>query len=296
MYRFATSSLLVVGGNGLVGGGLVRRLEEEGVKVISTSRTNMPNCERIYLDILGNDFDSLIELNPSTVIVCAAMTNMLACEREPETSRRINVVSTVELVREMLSCGAFVVFLSSNTVFDGNTLNVAEDHPYCPTTEYGHQKAAAEQQLLKLPSADCRLAIVRLSKVVSPDSGIAADFLHRLQEGQSCEAFEDLLLCPASINYIIDGLIRIAMARIPGVFHLSGEEEMSYAQFARSLASAIGADGALVRATTSEAKGIEVLFRPRHPALGMVKTGTALGLLPEPRSHLINELVNSCMA
>ncbi len=285
------ASVLVIGGDGLIGSGLARSLLRSGLVVNYTTRRNSHKMNGIYFDLLDGNLDVLLENKPNIVIVCAAMTNMSACERDPNMSMRINVIGTVGVVREFLSGGAFVVFLSSNTVFDGSILGVAEDNPYCPTTEYGRQKAAAEQQLLALPSADSRLAVVRLSKVVSPVSGIAANFLHQIQVAHSCEAFEDLLFCPTSITYLIDGLIRIFTERIPGIFHLSGEEEMSYEQFARSLARAIGADSTRVKATTLEAKKIEVLFRPRHPALGMVKTENLLGLRPEPLSHLIKNLV-----
>lgn len=279
---------LIVGGDSLIGAHLARRLAGTGTVVSTTRRPGSPG--QVFLDLMTGDTDAACATKADVAFVCAAMTNIKSCEADPLASSRINVTETVKLVERLVGEGCFVVFLSSNTVFDGDTPFPDEDAPYSPTTEYGRQKRAAEEQILGLGKDAKRVAIVRLSKVVAPESGMAADFMRRLRDGSPCPAFTDLFLCPASLAYVGAGLMAVAAARIPGVFHLSGTDEMSYTQFALHLAGRIGADPGLVVPGTSSEAGVSVLFRPVHPALGMARTSRLLGLAPEQLDHMMNEL------
>lgn len=211
------------------------------------------------------------------MFLCAALTAMNACESDPDLARRINVDAPVELAAHLMARGAFVVFLSSNTVFDGSTPDPDEDSPIAPANAYGRQKADAEARLRAIPGADRQLAIVRLSKVLSPDTGVPAVFRGKLASGQPCDAFADLLLCPVSPAYVVSGLRAVATRRATGNFHLSGATTLSYAEFARQLARQFGWDPALVRPVT----GAALPFRPRFPALGMRRTRARLQLSPE---------------
>ena len=84
---------------------------------------------------------------------------------------------------------------------------------------------------------------------------------------------------------------KIACARLPGVYHLSGELELSYAQFAQLLADRVGVARNRVRPVESASRtDVSVLYRPRHPALRMTRTTQLLGLQPEPIEFTLNEL------
>jgi dTDP-4-dehydrorhamnose reductase len=239
---------------------------------------------------MTGDTDAACATKADVAFVCAAMTNIQSCEADPLASRKINVTETVRLVERLVGEGSFVVFLSSNTVFDGQTPFPDEDAPCSPTTEYGRQKRVAEEQILGESGSRERVAVVRLSKVVAPANGMTADFLRRLRQGVPCPAFADLFLCPASLAYVGAGLAVVAAARSPGIFHLSGADEMSYAGFARHLAGRVGADPALVVPGNSAEAGASVLFRPDHPALGMARTRRLPGLVPEQTEQMLNAL------
>ncbi len=51
------------------------------------------------------------------------------------------------LIKRLVAVGIFVVFISSNAVFDGTIPFVRADQPVNPKTAYGRQKAAAEEAL-----------------------------------------------------------------------------------------------------------------------------------------------------
>ena len=76
-----------------------------------------------------------------------------------------------------------------------------------------------------------------------------------------------------------------------GIFHFSGREELSYAEFARRFAKKLGVSADLVRETTVEKSRHPVLYRPRHPALGMRLTAKTLALNPEPIDTMLDNLL-----
>jgi dTDP-4-dehydrorhamnose reductase len=242
------------------------------------------------VDLAASTFKDAVAIKPDVAFLCAAMTNIKACHDDPVTSSATNIAGTVKLASELIEGGCFVVFLSSNTVFDGITPWPAEHSPYAPTTEYGRQKMVAEQQLLALPGADRQIAIVRLSKVLSGGSGIGLDFMNRLRHGEQCRPFSDILMSPVSVRYVNQGLIGIALKRASGLHHLSGAEEISYADFSRRLAEQLAVDPALIEPITSRQAGIEVHFQPLHPGLGMPRTTKTLGIAPETVENVLLEL------
>lgn len=285
-----SATWLIIGGDGLIGRRLAGDARHFADEVVVSSRRPKSHMGQVFADLACGDTEAVIATAPSVAFLCAALTNMKTCQAEPELSWRINVTETVKLAAGLMSRGSFVVFLSSNTVFDGNTPWPPENAPYAASTEYGRQKAAAEQQLLQLPGANERVAIVRLSKVLSAESGMAAEFIAHLRAGQRCRAFSDLLMSPVSLTYVVEALLEIGNKRCAGVYHLAGTEEISYALFARKLALHMDADPALVEVMKSFEAGVDVQFKPQHPGLGMQRTTATLNIAPEPLSHVLREL------
>jgi dTDP-4-dehydrorhamnose reductase len=281
---------IVVGGDGLIGNHLADWSGRVAAQILVTTRRRGGKDGRLFVDLDGEGVGHIVSAGADVIFLCAAMTNMRACQDAPELSYRINVSATVGLAERLIEQGAFVIFLSSNAVFAGTIPWPHEEQVCSPTCEYGGQKAGAEQLLLALPGAADRMAIVRLSKVLSPNAGIAAEFLRRMRSQARCDAFEDVRMSPISLRYVANGLYAIASRKLPGIFHLSGTEELSYGQFASRLANCLGADARLIHRVSSVQAGVDVVFRPRHPGLGMGRTTSLLGISPEPLDELLLEI------
>lgn len=286
---------LVVGGDGLIGRRLASDASSFADSIITSSRRPdpqpHPHSTRVFADLASGEISAAVDVRSDVAFLCAAMTNMQKCRDNPELSWKINVAGTAELASELVRQGCFVVFLSSNTVFDGNEPWPIEGTPHSPNTEYGRQKAAVEKQLLAIPGADRQIAIVRLSKVLSAYSGVAAEFTARLLNGVRCRPFSDLFISPVSLRYVSDGLIGIAVRRCGGIYHLSGDKEISYVDFALRLAERLGIDPSLIDPVTASHAGVDVLFQPRHPGLGMQRTGKMLEIAPETLENVLTTLV-----
>jgi dTDP-4-dehydrorhamnose reductase len=119
---------------------------------------------------------------------------------------------------------------------------------------------------------------------------LAADFIRKITNGEGCNAFVDLRMSPTSLIYAISAIQKVATGDQLGIFHLSGESELTYAEFAKLLAKHMGADESVVRSCKSSDYGVKLLYQPARPALGMTRTCQTLKIAPEPMEHLLNYL------
>jgi dTDP-4-dehydrorhamnose reductase len=132
------------------------------------------------------------------------------------------------VAKALLETGAYVLFLSTDTVFYGTSPLPEEwDRPH-PVGEYGRQKAEVEARLLDLDGGRGQVGICRLTKVLTPESPIVKTFVAALASGRTVDAFADLRISPISLDHVVDGLLRIAERRLGGIFHLSGQGFLSY--------------------------------------------------------------------
>jgi dTDP-4-dehydrorhamnose reductase len=119
------------------------------------------------------------------------------------------------------------------------------DAPVAPNCEYGRQKAAIEALLRsRMDRADA--AILRLSKVVAPDSALFAGWIVALREGRPVRAFTDLMFAPVPIAIAVDAVAALLEDRARGIFQLSGPRDISYSAAAHFLARRLRADEALI--------------------------------------------------
>lgn len=287
-----STKCLIVGGNGVIGSALKAALSDSGMEVWITARPGNPTGFHRTLPLdLSAPGDFRLPINPRSAFLCAAQSKFLDCERDADSSRRVNVTGNMAVAEMLLEKGTFVVFLSSGAVFDGSARLPGETSSLSATTEHGSQKAEAEERLLELDNGKGSVAIVRLTKVLSSRTDIVRKFMEHLKRGESVEAFSDSYLSPLSLDYVVNSLLVIESSRIGGIFHLSGSAELSYAEFARRLAEKLGVSEDLVRETILKESRCPVLYRPRHPALGMSLTTKTLGLNPELIDAMLDNLL-----
>lgn len=256
-------SVLIVGADGTLGRALARSLAADGVAVWETTRRPGGNgAGRILLDLAAHpDAWSLPAQGIASAFLCAASASVEQCRIDPMGTRRVNVVATSELARRLTAEGAFVVFLSTNLVFDG-TLVASPSTLTSPITEYGRQKAEAEKQLLALGE---NIAIVRLGKVVGPHLPLLEGWISDLRAGKPIHPFGDMRLAPVTVDFTVDVLKEVANRRAAGVIHATSAGDITYSDAARLIALKLGADEELVQPISARDANIEHL--PLHTAL-----------------------------
>jgi dTDP-4-dehydrorhamnose reductase len=193
----------------------------------------------------------------------------------------------VRLARRLAGDGAFVVFLSTNLVYDGSVPLRRADEATCPVTEYGRQKAAVERALL---AAGAAVSIVRLTKVVTGEVMPFRGWLQALQNRESIYPFADMVMAPVPLSFAIEALHRIADRRLEGIVQVSAERDISFADAARRLASRMSAPLDLVRPVSAAEAGRSFEVMPKHTTLDTSRLRVEVEMTPPEAWCAIDEV------
>lgn len=230
--------ILITGSNGLLGQKLVSALRNDpGVELIATSRgedrtVNPLGTRYRSMDIaVKAEVDSVVDAaRPDAIIHTAAMTNVDACEKEPDACRLQNVTATAHLVQAAKRNGSHFVFLSTDFVFDGANGPYSEQDVPAPLSIYGHSKLEAERivQRADLP----QWTIVRTIIVYGVAKGLSRSNVvlwakDALEKGTPIKVVDDQWRMPTLAEDLAQGCISIVKRKAGGIFHLSGPDGMS---------------------------------------------------------------------
>lgn len=122
-----------------------------------------------------------------------------------------------------------------------------------PRSAYGRFKAEAESGLLNLGPL---VSVLRLTKVVKPGAGILSQWIQTLSHGGAVRAFDDHRFCPLTVDAVNHAIATLVEKGRTGIYHVSGSEDISYADAARYLACRVGVDENRVEAVRACRNGI----------------------------------------
>jgi dTDP-4-dehydrorhamnose reductase len=265
---------LVVGGDSLVGSAIQLHCRESGIPVEISSRR--AGTKGLLFDLRDPDFVPLERTRYEFAFICAAVTDMRACQDEPVLTRRVNVDNTIELMRRLADRGTHLLFLSSSQVFDGETPAPTEDATTCPKNEYGAQKLAVEQAIARheLPAA-----ILRPTKILaSYPVGVFKAWFDALGKGQAIQAATNMPISPVMVGDVARAAGLLAAGRHRGIWHLGASDEMTYFEAARLMAERQQMSQTLVKGEALTDAQVPSIYRHRHATLSSRKIARALNM------------------
>lgn len=281
--------ILITGSNGLLGQKLVNLLKRrEAIHLFATSRgpnrnPNKNGCEYHSIDVSDRQtvFDYFYRLRPTEVIHTAAMTNVDACEQNPEICHTQNVEAVRNLIDACKQYDVRLIHLSTDFIFDGESGPYAEDAIPNPLSVYGRCKWEAEQLIR---AAQISYAIVRTVLLYGtvPDasrSNIVLWVRKSLQEGRPIRVVHDQFRSPTLAEDLADGVAAVVLRDKTGVFHISGGEIMSIWELAQRTALFWKLDTSLIEPIDSVSLN-QPAKRPPRTGFIILKAQTELGYKP----------------
>ena len=161
-------------------------------------------------------------VRPDAIVHLAAFTQVDACETDPARATRDNALGAQHVALAARACGAAVLHVSTDYVFDG-TKGVPYDEmdgPH-PLSVYGRTKLAGERFVQRLVPEHF---IVRTSYVYGAGDDYASGAVGRLRKGESAGGIRDRTGSPTFVRHLADRLLPLLLTGRFGTYHLAGSQ------------------------------------------------------------------------
>ena len=219
----------------------------------------------------------LVPMAAELIVNCAAFTAVDLCESDPVRAYRDNALGAQNLALAARACGAVLVHVSTDYVFDGTKARPYDelDDPN-PMNAYGRSKLAGESFARSLAP---ETFIVRTGFVFGGGRDFLTGALHRLIGGESVGGIADRTGTPTYVRHLAERLLPLALTGRFGTYHIAGPEPTTWFDLL-SRAKAVG--GLSGRVAPQEAKDLrQSALRPRNSALTSVFS-SHVGIEPMP--------------
>lgn len=273
--------ILITGASGMLGAALIAAFEGEHA-CIGFSRTRPARAAIDWrtgdLSVPGALATALTEVRPDLIINAAAITNVDACERNPQLAQRVNCDVLGEAVEYCQLNGSRLVQISTDSVFDGQKdTPYNESDPVAPLNVYARTKLAAESLALQHPDAIVLRTNIFGWRPPGGEISFGEWVLRSLREGTPLTMFHDVMYSPIATPLFAGMVGQCVKAGISGLYHGGGGENLSKYQFALKVAEAYGLPTDNVVRISVADKPLAAL-RPRNMALDSSKLADTLGV------------------
>ncbi len=281
---------IVIGADGLVGKALAAALRARGDDVIGTTRRpeRVSPGQTIGLDFAGPEPASADLPAADVAFVCAAMAHFADCRKSPELAERVNFIAPAALAAKLGSRGTRVILLSTSAVLDGAAPHMAADRPRLGRSTYGRSKGEAERAILASAHG---AAVVRLTKVLTPEMPLFRKWLGALKANFPIDAFTDHRIAPIALRDAVDALLAVGDRGGDGIYQASGAFDVSYFEIARHLARRIGASEACVHAVSAAEAAIPAEEITAFTSLDTSRLTALCGFQPPDPYALVDRIL-----
>ena len=283
--------ILVTGASGLLGSNFVRAARNSNRSVMGTYYRHpfqLHGIELIQADLTNRaEVRKLFECyRPDWVVHCAALTNVDWCERHPDETRFVNVEMPRFLAAESKKSDAPFVYISTDSVFDGNRGNYSEENSPAPVNVYGKTKLAGETSVLHEYEHSLVVRTNIYGWNIQEKESLSEWILNRLESGRHVPGFYDVVFTPILVNDLSEIVLKMMDRKLSGLYHVAGAQALSKHEFALEIAEIFGLEKNLVqRGSIADAK--LNAWRPKNTSLNTSKIRMVLGTeLPNVKQGL----------
>lgn len=272
--------ILVVGHLGMLGQALLRRLGPGAVGV-----------DRAECDVTdpGRIADVLAQVEPRTIVNCAAYTAVDQAESELEAARRLNADAVENLGRASTTRSIHFITISTDYVFNGSGDTPfpedAPDEAFGPASAYGRTKLEGERRLVEVGGDWC---IARTQWLYGAGG---RNFIDRMAElgaqRPALKVVNDQIGAPTWVEDLAGALEVLIERRATGYYHLVNSGYDSWHTVARHVMERLGL-ACEVSACTSEEYPTPAK-RPKNSRLSQQKYAALSGAPLRPWREAVDE-------
>jgi dTDP-4-dehydrorhamnose reductase len=231
--------VLVTGSAGQVGGYVVQHLGSHDVLAVAHDDLDLADREHVE--------QVVATFAPRAIVNAAGMTNVDACERDPDRAFAANALGVRHLAIAAARAEAHLVHISTDYVFDGEAGRAYDEwDAVAPVNEYGRSKLGGEREVAShAPS----WAVVRTSWVFGKrGNDIVSWAFDTYDRGELDGVLADQVGIHTYAPDLAAFLARAAIERVQGLLHVtSGSEAATRHEFVTAALRLRGVDADAVQ-------------------------------------------------
>jgi dTDP-4-dehydrorhamnose reductase len=269
--------IFITGGSGLLGSKVAEIAQARGDEVFTGYAHNLPEYGRaVKFDLLDemSMYELVEKIEPEVIIHSAALTDVDRCEREKELAYQMNVEGTRAIATAAENAGSFLIYISTDYVFDGNRGMYREDDSTNPVSYYGYSKLLGEQFCRGCIARTC---VIYGSRPASGKVNFALWLLNSLKSGKEVRVVTDQFITPTLNTNLAKMVQEAADRRLCGVYNLAGATRISRYDYALELAREFDLDASLILPS----RMVDLMWAAKRPIDSSLNTSKARAELME---------------
>jgi len=279
--------LLITGCNGMLGSNIISIVKEE-YEILGIDKDNRNKGDYKYFDIDITDYEKTREIirstNPDCVVHCAALTNVDSCEENYELAEKINCLATKNIVSTLAPTKRFV-YISTDSVFNGEKGNYLESDESCPLNNYAKTKLEGEklvEQTMK------NYLIIRTNffgwNKIKGES-FAEWIVRSLRDNKTINMFTDVIFSPHYVGTLVKLIEKLLKLDITGILNLASHDSISKYEFGVDLAKIFNLKEALIKPISVDSFKFKAK-RPKNTSLNTKRAESIIGNLPNIQEEI----------
>ncbi len=268
------NQILLLGGSGILGSEVLHVIDLEGYEYVAPTSTDLDIGDKEQL------FQFISELKPSSIINCAAWTNVDGAESSIKEVREINSIAVGNLGTAAGLFGCNIIHVSTDYVFDGESSKpYDESSPVNPVNKYGASKLEGENALLAVAPDSY---VIRTSWLYGASGkNFVKTIAGKALQNEEARVVNDQVGSPTSARDLAGAIMSIVGNQPkPGIYNYSNDGSCSWFEFAQRIYERVGANPSLVLPISSDSLNL-IAKRPRYSLLSKEKW-KSLGLAEVP--------------
>lgn len=242
--------MLITGVSGLLGNNLAYYFKDKynvlGLYLAHPVAINGLQTQKADL-LSENILRSIVrEFAPDILIHCASLANVDFCEINRELTDLVNIEGTRIVVDSLKNSDAKLIYISSDSVYDGVQGGFQESDIINPQNYYGLSKYKGELEVIKKKHA----LIFRTNIFgwnIQPKFSIAEWVLNELTNGRPIKGFRDAVFS-SIYNFELARMMDLAIEHdLSGIFNCGSKTSMSKYEFALHIADCFNLDKKLIQ-------------------------------------------------
>jgi dTDP-4-dehydrorhamnose reductase len=250
-------SILITGGNGMLGRALGKSLRDAGRRATSLSRAELDIADTAALA------GKFAFHKPTLVLNCAAHTKVDLCETEPDQAAAINGYAVGQMARLCREFGACLVHVSTDFVFDGALRRpFRPDDAVNPMSAYGRSKLLGEAELRQNAPKDW--LIVRTAWVYGlHGANFPRTMVTAARAGKPLKVVADQFGCPTYAADLAEGILALLDKGARGIWHVTNSGQTNWHEFAKAALEEFGLKAEVAPLTSEQWNQIRPNCAPR---------------------------------